>query len=150
MAPPPPSLLLSRLDDQLGGVVLSSPELAYLRKELISILCQLLIGTCNLWRSRCAGAFEQSTEFTAMTCGRLTPKVSLSSQRTIASYFPSLSFSLSLDPPLLDSQEVDPLDLQGPRSSQPSQAPLWEPPWDPPSSGFFLLSPMSPVLSASS
>jgi hypothetical protein len=48
----PPSLLLSRLDDQLGGVVLSSPELAYLRKELISILCQLLIGTRNLWSLR--------------------------------------------------------------------------------------------------
>jgi hypothetical protein len=145
----PPSLLLSRLDDQLGGVVMSSPELAYLRKELISILCQLLIGTRNLWRSRCAGAFEQSTEFTAMTCGRLTSKVSLSSQRTISSYFPSLPFSLSLDPPLLDSQEVGPLDLQGPWSSQPSQAPPWEPPWDPSSSGFFLLSPMSPVLPAS-
>jgi hypothetical protein len=93
----PPSLLLSRLDDQLGGVVLSSPELAYLRKELIFILCQLLIGTRNLWRLRCAGAFEQLTEFTAMTCGCLTPKVSLSSQRTISSYFPSLPFSLSLD-----------------------------------------------------
>jgi hypothetical protein len=44
----PPSHLLSRLDAQLGGVVLSSPELAYLRKELISILCQLVIGTRNL------------------------------------------------------------------------------------------------------
>jgi hypothetical protein len=145
----PPSLLLSRLDDQLGGVVLSSPEMAYLRKELISILCQLLIGTRNLWRLRCAGAFEKSTESTAMTCGRLTPKVSLSSQRTIFSYFPSLPFSLSLDPPLLDSQVVGPLDLQGPRSSQPSQVPPWEPPWDSSSSGFSLLSPMSPILPAS-
>jgi hypothetical protein len=144
----PPSFLLSRLDDQLGGVVPSSPELAYLRKELISILCQLLIGTRNLWRLRCAGDFEQSTEFTAMTCGRLTPKVSLFSQRTISSYFPSLPFNLSLDPPLLDSQEVGPLDLQGPRLSQPSQAPPWEPPWEPSSSGFSLLSPMSPVLPA--
>jgi hypothetical protein len=145
----PPSLLLSRLDDQLGGVVLSFPELAKLRKELIFILCQLLIGTRNLWRLRCAGAFEQLTEFTAMTCGRLTPKVSLSSQRTISSYFPSLPFSLSLDPPLLNSQVVSPLDLQGHRASQPSQAPPWEPPWDPSSSGFSLLSSMSPVLPAS-
>jgi hypothetical protein len=119
----PPSHLLSRLDVQLGSVVLSSPELAYLRKELISILCRLLIGTRYLWRLRCAGAFEQSTESTAMTCSRLTPKVSSSSQRTVSSYFPSLPFSLSLDPPLLDSQLGGPLGLQGSRSSQPSQAP---------------------------
>jgi hypothetical protein len=84
-----------------------------------------------------------------MTCGRLTPKVSLSSQRTVSSYFPSLPFSLLLDPPLLDSQVGGPLDLQGPRSSQPFQAPPWEPPWDSSSSGFSLLSPMSPVTPAS-
>jgi hypothetical protein len=117
--------------------------------RLISILCQLLIGTRNLWRLRCAGAFEQSTESTAMTCGRLAPKVSSSSQRTVSSYFPSLPFSLSLDPPLLDSQVGDPLGLQRPRSPQPSQAPPWAPPWDSSCSGFSLLSPMSPVSPAS-
>jgi hypothetical protein len=54
-----------------------------------------------------------------MTCGRLTPKVSSSSQRTVSSYFPSLPFSLLLDPPLLDSQVAAPWASRDPGPPSP-------------------------------